>query len=391
MRTCLPIVAIALCVSVHAQNVRVSDYHVPISQATTLRFDGNWNYSQIGDTVASNNATGVMIFRKFYSSLPLAWFVNLDAAGGKSFKDYTYSVKTELNFKKYVGDDQNWFGSTNFTASKKGAFPVVGQTQQLASDITFGIGYGRYIKTTPLAKAVRIEDHLLKENMLSDYLPKQTMIDIANIIEREDEYKAIYREVYENAWMRDIENEMQKTDQLKDGSVSALGFQRMRQVLFGVNERVNERYYGWDLTSGFLFVLTNADRSPVGSPNYALVGRYSLPISWSIQLNSTAQVFTPMDTLAFDDMQTRANVDFIFELSNRVNILSQYIYTYIRKNVKNANAVNEISHYFAHDLNMSFLYYVENNVYLTYTINYNKEKGQALRFTTNLGVQYNLF
>lgn len=378
-----------LCISLSgyvlfAQNVRVSDYNVPVSQATTVRAEGNWNFSQIGDSVASNNATGLLIFRKFYTSLPTAFFLNVDAAGRKSFKDYTYSTKLDVTYKKYVWETRNWFGSTNFSASRVFVFsPVIRDTTQVASDLTLGIGYGRYIKTTPLAKAVRIEDHLLRERIIPDYLPKQTMINIANIIEREDEYKAIYREVYENAWTADIENEIQKTESVLDESIGALGFQRIRQVLFGINERVNERFYGWDVTAGLLFVLTNADKSPVGHPNFNIVGQYSLPISWSIQMNSIAQVFTPLDRLAFKDIQSRVKVDFIFELSNRINILSQYIFNYVKR--------EQIASNFTHDLNTSFLYYVENSIYLTYTLNYNKVKGNPLRLTSNLGVQYNLF
>lgn len=80
--------------------------------------------------------------------------------------------------------------------------------KQIKSSLTIGAEYGRYINATALAKAVRIEKHLLRENIISDHLPRATMIKIANIIDRQDEYRNIYGETYENFWLFDMENEI---------------------------------------------------------------------------------------------------------------------------------------------------------------------------------------
>lgn len=365
------------CVIVYPQNVKVDDYQVPISEARSLRFDGSWNWSQTGDTVTSNNATGTFLYRAFYSSLPFAWFLNIDASGGKNLNVYNHNIKTDISFQKYIFEEQDWFGFTRVTAQHANNY------KQIASDLTIGFGYGRYINATALAKAVRIEDHLWRDNVILLRLPKETLINIANIIERENEFIVIYgQSTYETYWFEAIENEILKTDALDDFGVGSLGILRIRQVLFGINERVNERYYGWDIKTGILFPMTTLDKSAIGNPNMSFSARYSWPINWSFQLNSTAEVFTPMDSSFMKQYQIRAGLDFIYELSNRVNLVSGYRFGQIKS--------PNISQLSSHDLNTSFLYYLENNIYLTVTAGFTKQGNNPRVFKSFVGLQYNL-
>ncbi|MBI2417445.1 MAG: hypothetical protein HYV28_05985 [Ignavibacteriales bacterium] len=370
------ILGILSCITV-AQEVELSDYIVPVSRAVTVRFNGNWNFSQTGDSVLSNNAGGSLLYKRFYSSQPLAWFITVDATGGKNFNNYNHNFKSVGRFRKYVWDEKDWFGDATLTMQHTNSF------KQVASDFVVGFGYGRYINATPLAKAVRIEDHLLRDGVLYGNMPKENMIAIANIIQKEDEYKALYSSVYENAWLRDIEYEIQKSDSVKDENIGSLGVLRMRQVLFGINERVNERYYGWDVTMGFLFRMTTFDKSQVGAPSLSLRSQYSVPLGWSSQFNWTADVSTPMDSGFAKEAQGHVAADFIFELSNRINLVSGYRLTALNKINTSINLI--------HNLDFSFWYYVENNVYLTINSNYVKEKGKPRQFTSNVGLQYNFY
>ena len=56
-------------------------------------------------------------------------------------------------------------------------------------DATIVVGWGRFINATALRKAVRIEDFLLEEGVISERLPKESMIDSGHIIEKEAEYR----------------------------------------------------------------------------------------------------------------------------------------------------------------------------------------------------------
>ncbi len=361
-----------------AQNVSVSDYQVPISTAKTLRFDGSWSWSQTGNTVTSNNANANLIYRTFYTSLPTAWFINLDASGGKNFDSYTNNELLDASFRKYIWDKNDWFGSARIIAQYADYY------KQIASDMTVGFGYGRYINATALAKAVRIEDHLLADNIIGNYLPKEIIIEIAYIIERENEYKDIYGSAtYESHWFEAIENEILRSDLVKGNNIGSLGIFRIRQVLFGINERINPRYYGWDINAGILFHLTTFDKSPTGNPNLSLSGRYSVPVSWQFQINSIAEAFTPLDTLFSKQITARLGIDFIYELSSMINFVSAYRFGFTR--FSDRSVLSE------HNLNLSFWYYLENNIYFTLSGDFTKQGNNPRLLSTRVGLQYNLF
>ncbi len=380
MKRLISILFLSFTASVLPQNVNVSDYQVPVSKAKSLRFDGSWNWSQTGSSVTSNNAVGNLKYSSFYSSLPLAWYINIDAFGGWNFQqkiNYNHNIKGTFTFQKYIWDRYNWFGSATLATSHATGY------SQVASSLTVGYGYGRYIDATALAKAVRIEDHLLRDKIITDYLPKKIMIAVANIIEREQEYKDKYGDTYEIYWFEAIETEIQKSSVVKNSELGALGIYRIRQVLFNLNERVNQRYYGWDVTLGILFNISTPDKSPAGVPSANLKGRYSIPLSWQFQINMIAELSTPFDSLFFKNVTVGTGVDFIYELSNRVNFVSGYRFNF----VKYAKKSNLIEHY----LTTSFWYYLENNIYLTISGNLTKQGTSPSILETRVGLLYNLF
>jgi len=361
-----------------SQQVKVTDYQVPVSRATIFRFDGNWNWSQNGSNVTANDARGHLMYNTFYSSLPLAWFLNFDATGGKNLSSYNHNLKADASFQKYFLESEDFFGSAQLVIQHENTY------RQIASDITVGFGYGRYINATALAKAVRIEGHLLHDNVIKGNLPKETMIAIANIIDRQNEYEEVYQATYETFWFDDIEKEIQKSGMIDEfGGVGSIGFQRIRQVLFNINEKVNDRYYGWVTSAGILIPTSTKDRSPVGSPNANLSGRYSFPISWDTQINFKIDVFSPLDSLYLKKYTVRANLDFIYELSNRINFVSSYKFDFVKQPGLIAEPV--------HIIDTAFWYYIENNIYLTINSNLTKQGSDPKILGTSIGLNYNLF
>lgn len=368
---------IFLCVTAYAQNVKVEDYKVPVSRAINFRVNGFWNWTQVENNVTANSASANVIYRQFYSSLPYAWFFDVDATGSKNFDIYSYDVKADLSLRKYIWNDRNWFGMTRIIT--EGAKPF----SQVSSSVTVGAGYGRYINATALAKAVRIEEHLLKEKILSDNLPRDIIINIAQIIERQNEYQNNYGEAYETQWFDDIEKELIISGLLKGYTLGSIGILRIRQVLFGINERVNDRYYGWDLSLGTLFTLTTPDKSDPGSPNLTIDGRYSYPIGWRMQVNTSAEIHSPVDTIFIKKITANVNIDFIYELSNRINLVAGYRFGLLKYPNNTTYSDNLLS--------ISFLYYVENNIYLGLNTSFEKLGSTPRKLSTNLTLSYNLF
>ncbi len=361
-----------------SQNVNVEDYQVPVSKANLLRINGYWNWNQIGDSVTNNSAAAGLIYRQFYSSLPFAWFLDADLSGGKNFSKYQHSIKISSSARKYIWDEKDFFAFTGLELTHFDYY------KQIASNLTIGAGYGRYIDATALAKAVRIEEHLLKEKIITDYLPKVTMIKIANIIDRQSEYINIYGETYENIWLFDIENEIRASGMLIGNHVGAIGILRMRQVLFNINERVNNRYFGYDVNIGSKFILSTFDKSSSGSPNLSISGRYSYPLGWRFQINGNFEIFSPMDSMFFRKVNTNIGVDFIYELSNRINFVANY-------KLKASKQYNQLKFIIDHIFTTSFLYYLENEIYYGLTTSIQKIGDQKTVLGLAMTLQYNLF
>ncbi|MGB9663663.1 MAG: hypothetical protein ACPL25_01920 [Ignavibacteria bacterium] len=375
--TCL-IALLIILNQLYSQNVKVEDYQVPISRAKLLRMNGFWNWNQIGDSVTNNAAAANLIYRQFYSSLPFAWFFDVDLNGGKNFAKYQHSVKISSSARKYIWDERDYFAFAGLDLQHQDYY------KQIASNLTLGAGYGRYIDATALAKAVRIEEHLLKEKIITDHLPKETMIKIANIIDRKAEYINIYGETYENFWLFDIENEIRASGKLIGNHVGAIGILRMRQVLFNINEKVNNRYFGYDFNVGSKFVLSTYDKSNVGSPNLSISGRYSYPLGWRFQINGSFETFTPMDSMFFRKVTSNLSIDFIYELSNRINFVANYLLV-SKKSYQQSKVT--IDHVFQ----TSFLYYLENELYFGLTTSIQKLGNEKPRFGLAMTFQYNLF
>ncbi|MDR3609774.1 MAG: hypothetical protein P4L27_04380 [Ignavibacteriaceae bacterium] len=365
-----------------AQNVSVSDYNVPISTAKILRLNGTYNWSQSSNdtltVVTANNAAATLTLRSFYSSLPFAWFFDVDATGGKSFSDWTHDISLRPSIRKYVWDDQDWFGFAAFDMRHANTF------KQIESNLQLGGGYGRYINATALAKAVRIEEHLLNEGVIKDHMPKETMIKIANIIERESEFQGVYGATYEKQWYEAIEQEIKASGLLVGDALGAIGLLRTQQVLKGINEIVNPRYYGWDLNLGVSFNLSKRDKSPTNSPALTVSGRFSNPIGWRAQIDAFASVGTPIDSTFFNQVITTAGINYLYELSNRINFVASYNLNYTAPAAGTA--------YADHNLTGSFVFYLEN--YINLGINATMVRnGQTKETDLNSSVtlQYNFF
>jgi hypothetical protein len=375
----IPIVVTLILIEISfAQNVKVEDYQVPVSRAKLLRMNGFWNWNQVGDSVTNNAASAGLIYRQFYSSLPFAWFFDADLSGGKNFSKYQHSVKISSSARKYIWDERDLFAFAGLELSHFDYY------KQIESNLTFGAGYGRYIDATALAKAVRIEEHLLKEGIITDHLPKATMIKIANIIDRQSEYINIYGETYENFWLFDIENEIRASGMLIGNHVGAIGILRMRQVLFNINERVNNRYFGYDINIGSKFVLSTKDNSKPGSPNLSISGRYSYPLGWRFQVNGNFEIFTPMDSMFVKKVNSNLGLDFIYELSNRINFVANY-----KLNASKPYGVTNFT--INHIFSTSFLYYLENELYYGFTTSVQKIGNQKTFLGLAMTLQYNLF
>ena len=423
-----------------AQNVSVTDYSVPVSRADNLRINAfNLSYVTEGDTAVVQSGNLGVIYKKFYDSLPFAYAVDL--FGSTSINkdnrrdEWVGDLTTEMDVvvKKYTPTEGNVFVFAEPNLRYEHRFGLLPDTVLVRLDtievgtdavlvqpdttivrrpptddrpnvnVTLGIGYGRFINATALRKAVRIEEFFLKEGIISGHLPKETMIRLGHIIEKEQEYKDLYGDRYENYWFEDMTNEIGRSG-LVLGEI-AFGVLRMQEVL--TQEQINDRFYGWEVNAGVLFeVMTPVRGLDRHEPALSIGFRYSRPISWNTQVNTRFSLTTPFSGNFGKTYHFVQTTDFIYEFANRISFTVDHVFRAekhraiqdpAREGFTIARVVEESPSQrrsgTTHSTVISFglTFFIENKIHLTASERITATRGQPFRQSFNVGLSYRLF
>ena len=347
--------------NVSAQNVSVTDYQVPVSAADRLLIDFSMNHATSGSDATTSKGNIGGIYKRFYDSLPFGYSIDIIGSGlvDKNIVTDEYNTNYQVNgdagVKKYLM--QNSAALKDLFGSVRASSNMLTDYDQPASSLTVGVGYGRFIEATDLAKAVRIEEFLIKEGELTDHLTKEAILEISKIINREEEYRDKYGDTYEKEWYQDMETVMRESGLLKEDGLGAIGILRIEEVL--EREDIADRFYGWDVTLGSKFDITlpftDQDRSPA---NLDVSASYARPIAWRWQVSERISMNTPFDNFgtAFSSLLSS---DISYELSNRVDVRLRHLLQLEKLEADDAKI--------SHSLGASFIYYIENNLNLVVT------------------------
>ena len=347
--------------NVSAQEVSVTDYEVPVSAADRLLIDFSMNHTTSGSTATTSKGNIGGIYKRFYDSLPFGYSIDIIGSGlmDKSIEtdeyETNYQVNGDAGIKKYLMESnpllRDSFGSIRASSDMQKVY------DRPASAVTVGLGYGRFIEATALAKAVRIEEFLIKEGELSDHLPKDVILKLSKIINREGEYQDKFGEVYKKEWYKDMEATMNESGLLKEEGLSAIGVLRIEEIL--EREDIADRFYGWDVALGSKFDITTPyteqDR-PIA--NLDVTASYARPIAWQWQISERISVNTPFDSFGSAYSMSLSS-DISYELSNRIDLRLRHLFRLSKPeggDTENSQA-----------LGISFIYYIENNLNLVAT------------------------
>ena len=364
-----------------AQNVSVSDYRVPVSRADNLRIDVlSLNYVTEGNDTKSQTGNLNVIYKKFYDSLPFAYSIDLlgatafnkDPIDGDLNGNLTISLVNRV--KKYTPAEGNLFifEDTDMDFDESFDRPAV--------EMTLGVGYGRFINATPLRKAVRIEEFFLEEGIITDHLPKEDMIELGQAIEKEKEYKDLYGDRYRNYWFEDMSDIIKKSGMVL-GDIG-FGVLRMQEVLF--QERINDRFYGWEASAGVKFqVLTPQEDLARRDPSMSIGFRYSRPISWSTQINTRFDLTTPFSGNFGREYGLGQETDFIYEFTNKVSFQAAHQFRADKARNEDAKLTTTIS--------FALSFFIENKVSLTAFEQIKTAEDQPFRQSLSLLLNYKIF
>ncbi|KPL03528.1 MAG: hypothetical protein AMJ73_06580 [candidate division Zixibacteria bacterium SM1_73] len=368
------------------QNVSVTDYDVAVSTAKDLRIDANYSFVRQGDSTLVDQGTGVVAFKRFYSSLPFSWSVDLAGTVRREKDDFSSLVNMDGRFNKYIKEDQDFFGYGRLAVNYNSEADVLGRDEP-RTDVTVGGGYGRFINASPLAKAVRIEEFLMKEGILEDHLPKEHILELAYVIEREGEYQDLHGAEYKPHWYKDMEEVMKKSGLLREEGIGALGALRIDEVIF--RERVQDRYYGYDVFAGAGVTVTTPDTTidrGKGLVNFGF--RWARPVAWRTQLDQQFLLDTPLDSDFGKRIDATLTSRYIYELSNRVDFAATHI-LYFRKLADVSEGADDT--FIDNSAIFSFLFYIENYINWTVNLSLDKYEGQDLVTSLNTGIRVDIW
>ena len=365
-----------------AQNVSITDYVVPVSRAHNLRIDAlSFNYATEGDETVIQHGNVTVVYKKFYESLPYAYSVDLTGHGSirkniltkVNERDALSHLKTTL--KKYHRNEGSLFYSFGTDLDLDSGY------DRPNIEVTLGPGHGRFIDATALRKAGRIEEFFLAEGIIGDHFSKETMIELAHIIDREREYKEQYGDRYENYWFEDMLAEIRKSRRVL-GEEIGFGLVRIQEVL--TQEQISKRFYGWDITTGVQFQVLNPNKDMDRPPPGLLVNfRYSHPISWSTQINTDFHYDTPFSRAFGTDYNLRWQTDFIYEVTNRIRFTTLKTIRAQKREDREAEIISHIA--------FALSFYIENKFNMTLSESFRVARGEKSRQSFNMGLSYRIF
>lgn len=360
-----------------AQNLLITDYKVPVSSARSFLIDLKGNYATVGTELTTNKSNISGVYKKFYESLLYAYSFDCVSAFARSLGQNNYNVDVEGQVKKYISPNYDLFSSIKANSVYFNTY------DRPRVDMTIGLGVGRFVNVTPLAKAVRIEDFLLREGLLYDDLPAQTMIGFGQIIQRESEFESMYGSAYKVYWYEEMAESIKESGMLKGERLDAIGILRMDEVLF--RQKVHDRFYGWDATLGTkIELLTSSEEIKRQKPAADITIRYSRPLSWHTQWNEGLSVNSPMDDKFIKAYNLTLHSDFTYEMTNRIDFALNHLFL-IEKSDQHSDAM------FTNSLRISFVFFIENSVNFVTSMELGKPSEAELASSFAVALNYRVF
>jgi len=386
------------------QAITLEDYVDPNSTYEEAHAVGsfvmeNQNYSrQIGgetpdDDTVFQTAYDLQMsanYRKVFSSLPLYWTYSADVSGnmkqqGSYRSDIAGSESNSTSealvgtisgdYDRYLQSNPNvfWFGNGEFIYNTEYDDP--------RALLNMGVGYGRVINATPLAKALRVIEDFQRFGLLTAYPSDVVMIEIAQIINKEAEFESKYGlSEYRRAWYEAIETVLMGGGLINGDGLGALGVIKLDDVLN--IENISPREHGWRAAAGVSYVIKDFDGSE-GDPGLSLSFRYAKPYGYKGQLIEDVTFGRTID--GDGDTTLQNELSYTYEVSDVVDWQNSWKLRLVSSDTETDSTSNEFISKFAYEINNVLTFDVTLNIYDS-DVDY--VSGVRSRVTT--GVKYRL-
>jgi hypothetical protein len=344
--------------------IELTDYSDPDSFYDEAKVTANFNLNSGNQDQTSFDANAIGEYDLIYSTLPLTWGMEFDgkldisrgsADNSSTQKGYDFFWSGDVN--KYFNPSNDFLGYGAIDLGyrrSKGA----GEADDPYAKLGGGVGYGRVINATPLAKIMRIVEELVEYGVIIKPLSDQAYLDLAKVVAQESQYKSNYGlEDYKLPWIGALEKILQKEGVLKDNTLGTIGTLKIDDVLF--KERISIRKHGWLAKAGLGFVVSSYDGSD-SDPSLDASFEYALPLSHRFQYLELAEY----STLLADDVvhKFRNKMSTTYEVSDRIDWENKWIFDVSLPSDSNANDL------IVNDLTSTFRYYISHLITADFTI-----------------------
>lgn len=342
------------------QNVTVNhpvslyDYSQASSEYQSSYLSGSLNVNDKKDAEYTYNANVGVDYDRVISSADANTTLKAElngfasGSGEKNAKnEETYNGKASATYDRYF-DPQNsdafWFGNGQIRIQEEGPKDYAG-IKNPEVKVGGGLGYGRVVNVTSMARAMRLVEALVENGSISKTPSAAAYNKIAQIIDTKDAYKDEHAGKYAQYWVKDIA-------QALGANLDAGGVIRAYEAL--ENESISTRKYGWEVRGG-VGVVANNFAGKSGNPFVELQGNYYYPISNKTQFSNEAKVGFELDDKDNSYVLTN-DMGLTYELSDRVDWENKWNLTY-QDNENKADVLrNTLSSAFLYEINNSLDY-----------------------------------
>ncbi len=221
----------------------------------------------------------------------------------------SFSIVAEGDLKRYFVAGAPHFGVAGIRARSASAYKTIGLFARL------GIGYGRFTDVTPLAKAIKINDYLLEQGSISEYLPRIDLLAIAHEIDNIDTYESL------SDLLRVLRQIIEGSGVVRIGGLDALDVYEMARI---VEDDRHPRFCGGSVSVGIGYEILD----PMKGRNDILATatfNYALITTPQTQLLINGSFSGAYDFLATNQIRITTSFDHI--INDRVSISLHHVFS----------------------------------------------------------------
>lgn len=321
------IVLVLATIPVFLFGIELTEYKVPQSTGQVLSTGLNYHLMiNAGDMVA-HTGNFSLNFERFQATLPWSYNLNFygslngnflpDTNASDSTKQVNYQVQWQGKYNRYIISGKNLlaFGKLDGDIATSYDLP--------ATRATIGIGIGRFTNSTPLVRALRIEDEMLKQGVLVDSLPTGTLLKFAG--ELSSEVVKTYKEKYyywEKEYYSSIERILKESNYLKNSELGSAGSLIVKDILA---EYMSPRYYGYEANLGVGYDLLPAYNDPGRAAFASLSFDFARPLGLKSQFIEKSNLRLPFTGGRFgQEIHGSLLASISYELNSVVDLIGTY-------------------------------------------------------------------